>query len=130
MIFTTILSFITLGLLTGILSGLMGIGGGLIMVPLLVFLFDFPQKTANGISLVAMLLPVGILAVWQYYRDGHIQFVPHIQGGLMIGIGIFFGAWLGAKLAGIISTQIASKLFAILLIIGAIKLWMYSSQTK
>jgi uncharacterized membrane protein YfcA len=130
MVITYILAFITLGFFTGILSGLMGIGGGLVMVPLLVFLFDFQQKTANGISLVAMLLPVGLLAVWQYYRDGYIQLYPHIQGGLLIGLGIFFGAWTGAKLASIIPSHISSKLFAILLVVGAIKLWFYSNQTK
>jgi uncharacterized membrane protein YfcA len=126
----SILSFMALGVVTGILSGLMGIGGGLIMVPLLVFLFNFPQRTANGISLVAMLLPVGILAVWQYYKDGYIQWHPHIQGGLLIGVGIFVGAWTGAKLNSVISTQLASKLFAVILVIGAIKLWFYSSGGK
>lgn len=130
MIITSILAFISLGLFAGLLSGLMGIGGGLVIVPLLVFLFNFPQKTANGMSLVAMLLPVGILAVWQYYREGYIQFTPHIQGGLMVGIGIFFGAWAGAKLTSIIPLQTVSKLFALLLFIGAIKLWFYSNQGK
>jgi uncharacterized membrane protein YfcA len=124
------LSFIALGIITGILSGLMGIGGGLIMVPLLVLVFNFPQRTANGISLVAMLLPVGILAVWQYYKDGYIQWQPHIQGGLLIGVGIFVGAWTGAKLNSVISTQLASKLFAVILVIGAIKLWFYSNGAK
>jgi uncharacterized membrane protein YfcA len=128
--FTLILAFISLGLFTGVVSGLMGVGGGLVMVPLLVFLFDYQQKTANGISLVAMLLPVGVLAVWQYYRDGYIQFTPHIQGGLLIGIGIFFGAWVGAKLVSIIPSQYSSKLFALLLVFGAIKLWLYSNQSK
>jgi uncharacterized membrane protein YfcA len=130
MLFTSFLAFLSLGLFAGILSGLMGIGGGLVMVPLLIFLFNYSQKTANGISLVAMLLPVGILAVWQYYRDGHIQITPHIQGGLIIGAGIFFGAWVGARLASIIPAPIASKIFAILLIVGAIKLWFYSNQGK
>lgn len=127
---TLIALFIGLGVITGTLSGLFGIGGGLVMVPVLVLFFHFTQKTANGISLVAMLLPVGVLAVWQYYKDGHIQFVPHVQGGLFIGIGIFFGAWIGAKLANVIPTPIASKLFAILLIVGAIKLWLQSNQVK
>lgn len=127
---TLIALFIGLGIFTGTLSGLFGIGGGLVMVPALVLFFKFAQKTANGISLVAMLLPVGILAIWQYYKDGHIQFTPHIQGGLFIGIGIFFGAWVGARLANIIPTPVTAKLFAVLLIIGAIKLWLQSSQLK
>jgi uncharacterized membrane protein YfcA len=128
--FSTIALFIGLGVFTGTLSGLFGIGGGLVMVPVLVLFFKFLQKTANGISLVAMLLPVGILAVWQYHKDGHIQFTPHIQGGLFIGIGIFFGSWFGAKLANIIPTPYAAKLFSLILIIGAIKLWLQSNQLK
>ena len=70
----TILLLLLVGLIAGILSGLVGVGGGIIMVPALVLLLGFTQKQAQGTSLGIMLLPVGILAVLQYYKQGYINF--------------------------------------------------------
>lgn len=114
---------LSLGVGTGIISGLFGIGGGIVLIPALVFLLKFPQKAASGITLVALLLPVGALGVYQYYKSGLIT-VDHIKIGLMLGLGIFIGAFFGAKLTGQLSEALYSKLFAVLLGVLAIKFWL------
>ncbi len=121
----TFYHFIFLGVMTGILSGLFGIGGGLVMVPILIFYFKIPQTTANGTSLVAMLLPVGALGVWQYYRSNLIS-TEHIRWGIFIAIGIFFGTFWGAKLATVIPVKWISRMFALLMIVGASRIWLQS----
>ncbi len=117
--------FIILGLITGVSSGLFGIGGGLVMVPLLVFYFNLAQIQANATSLVAMLLPVGLLGVWKYYQKGILQ-IEQIKWGLWIAIGILIGTLVGAELALILPTKWLSRAFSLLLLTGAIKLWLYS----
>lgn len=117
-----ILSFLATGFLAGILSGLFGIGGGLIIVPVLVYFFKMPQQTATGTSLVALLLPVGLLAVYEYYRAQKIT-IDNVKWGLMIAAGLFLGALVGAKLANQLPETVLRKSFAVLLIAGAIKMW-------
>ena len=87
--------FIAIGLLAGLLSGILGIGGGIVIVPSLVFFAKMSQKSAVGTSLGAMLLPVGALGVWAYWRDGHVD----VKGALLISLGIFVGAYGGAAFA-------------------------------
>ncbi|MSP19673.1 MAG: sulfite exporter TauE/SafE family protein [Bdellovibrionales bacterium] len=114
--------FIGTGLLAGILSGLFGIGGGIVIVPMLVFFLKMPQLSANGTSLVALLLPVGGLAVFEYYRLGKIT-SENIKWGLLISIGLFIGAFLGAKLATQLPEVILRRVFVFFLIGVAIKMW-------
>ncbi len=89
-----IVSMVALGLTAGVLGGLFGIGGGLIMVPALVLLFGLDIKTSTGTSLMAQLLPVGLLGVWEYWRRGQVQ----VQSGLWIAIGLLLGVFVGAML--------------------------------
>ena len=70
----TILIIIMVGIAAGILSGLVGVGGGIIIVPALVYFIGFSQKTAQGTSLAMIMLPVGIFGVMQYYKQGHVDF--------------------------------------------------------
>lgn len=118
-----ILGMILIGLLTGVCSGIFGIGGGVIIVPSLVFLLGFSQQTANGTSLVALLLPVGLLGVLEYYKVGKID-STHIKAGFLIAIGIFFGAYLGAKIAIALPELILKRVFSVFLFLMAIRLWV------
>lgn len=116
------LPFLLIGAAAGIASGLFGIGGGIIIVPALVLLFGFTQQAASGTSLVAFLLPVGILGVWQYYRSGLIG-AEHLRFGLLIAAGIFVGTFFGARLAGMLSPEVGRKVFAVFLLLVSAKLW-------
>lgn len=112
--------FLLLGFVAGILSGMFGIGGGLVIVPVLVLLFGVPIKTATGTSLFALLWPVGLLGVAAYWRGGQIN--PWY--GAWIAVGLFFGAYFGARITLAISPLAMKRAYAIfLLVIGAYFLW-------
>ena len=113
---------IVLGLLAGVASGLFGIGGGLILIPSLIFIFGFSQLTANGTSLVALLLPVGLLGVIEYHRSGKLS-GDHIKLGLMIAIGMFVGTYVGARIATSLPQEILRKAFGVFLVLVAARLW-------
>lgn len=115
-------SWILLGLITGVCSGVFGIGGGVVLVPLLVWIGKMPQQNASATSLVALLLPVGVLGVWEYYRAGRLS-AEHIQAGLTIAVGILIGTALGARLAMPIPDWILRRGFALLLVVAAARLW-------
>lgn len=112
-----------IGLAAGLLSGMFGVGGGVIIVPALVFLVGMNQQAANGTSLIALLLPVGLLGVLEYYRSGHIA-MQNIWFGLTIALGLFIGAFFGATLATEISSELLRRMFAIFLVFVAIRLWI------
>jgi hypothetical protein len=112
------LSYIVLGILSGFLSGLIGIGGGTIVVPVLVLIFGLSQKTAQGTTLALLVPPIGILAAWTYYKQGYVDFP--VAG--LICIGFIFGGLIGAKLATNISNQTLEKIFGIALLIISIKM--------
>ena len=114
-----ILVFIAVGFAAGILAGLFGVGGGLIIVPALVLLAHFTPIAAIGTSLGALLLPVGALGVWEYYRKGNLN----IPAALFIAIGIFFGALLGAKLAHQMSPLQLKRAFSVFLVVVAGRMW-------
>jgi len=112
---------LTVGISAGVLSGLFGIGGGLIIVPALVW-FGLSQHQASGTSLIALLLPVGLLGVIEYYRAGSIS-MENVKYGLLIALGLFFGAFLGSKISVSISDSLLRKGFALLLAFSAFKMW-------
>lgn len=113
--------FIT-GIAAGLLSGMFGVGGGVIIVPALVFFFGMSQQTASATSLMALLLPVGLLGVYEYYQAGKIT-TEHIWFGLIIALGLFAGAFFGAKLAIELSSDLLRRMFAVFLVLVAIRLW-------
>ncbi len=117
------LSYVLVGVLTGVMAGIFGIGGGVILVPILVLGFGFAQSAASGISLTALLLPVGILGVWDYWKSGRIT-AEQIKFGLLIAVGIFVGTFVGARAAGLLPETALRKGFSILLVAVAVKLWM------
>jgi len=100
--------FLILGIAAGILSGLFGIGGGIVMVPALIALFGMDILNANATSLTAMLLPVGIFGVIAYYKAGLIN----IKESLWIAVGLFAGSFVGGELALNISESILAKLYS------------------
>lgn len=118
---TTIVLLVLIGLAAGFLSGLVGIGGGIILVPALVLLLGFTQKQAQGTSLGIMLLPIGILAVIQYYKQGYIN-VNYI---LIVAVAFVAGSFLGSKLALSLSDEKMKKVFAVLLFILSIKMLFF-----
>jgi len=113
------------GTFTGIFAGLFGIGGGVVLVPILVLLFKMPQHSANGTSLVALLLPVGIFGTIEYFKAGKIA-AEHIKYGLLISVGLFLGTYLGSRIAILLPEQILRRGFSVLLGLVAIRLWFQS----
>ncbi|HBJ77235.1 MAG TPA: hypothetical protein DDY68_05575 [Porphyromonadaceae bacterium] len=114
-----------LGLLAGVFSGLFGIGGGIVMVPLLIFIFQFDILTANATSMGAMLLPVGIMGCILYYRAGLIK----VSESLWISLGLFIGSFLGAEIAIGINTQMLTILYSLVLIAIALSYFTKKKST-
>ncbi|MFA6051383.1 MAG: sulfite exporter TauE/SafE family protein [Methylobacter sp.] len=98
-----------IGLLAGIASGLFGIGGGVIIVPALIYLAKFSQHAAVGTSLAILLPPVGLWAVLEYYRYGNVD----LKAALIVAVAFMVGGWLGAHLANHISGHLLKLLFGI-----------------
>lgn len=115
--------FPLVGVLVGICSGIFGIGGGVLIVPILALGFGYAQSTASGISLTAFILPIGALGVWEYWRTGRLT-GDHIKVGLLLAVGLFVGAYLGAKVAGQLPEAALRKGFAVLMVGVAIRLWI------
>ena len=112
--------FLLIGLGAGLLSGLFGIGGGVVIVPALVFLAAMAQKTATGTSLGALLLPVGALGAWQYYKAGALE--P--RAALLIAPGLLVGALIGAKIALQLPSRDLQRAFAVFLVVVAGRMWI------
>jgi uncharacterized membrane protein YfcA len=109
---------ILLGVVAGAASGLIGIGGGIILVPALVFLFGLSQHQAQGTTLALMVPPIGALAVWTYWRQGCVD--VRIAG--LICIGFLLGSWLGARYSLGLSDAVLQKVFGVSLLLLSIKL--------
>jgi len=120
----TIIMLLIIGLFTGVLGGLVGVGGGIILVPALVFFLGFSQLDAQGTSLALIMFPVGILGVIQYYKQGHVDFKIVV----LLAIGFVLGSFLGSKISLNINQQIVRKIFACLMIFIAIKMLFFDQQ--
>lgn len=110
---------LVIGIIAGIAGGLFGIGGGIIIVPALAFLLGFSQKKAQGTSLVALLAPVGILALMNYYRENQVD----LAKGAYVALGFLVGAYLGSKVAVGLDDDLMRKMFSIFLI--AVGVYMF-----
>lgn len=115
---TLIITILIIGLCAGVLSGMVGVGGGLIIVPALVFFLGFSQHTAQGTSLGLLLLPAGILAVMNYYKAGHVDL--KVVG--LLATGFILGSYFGSKWSLSIPQETVRKIFAIFLFYTAFKL--------
>ncbi|SRR5260370_19626621 len=117
----TIVLLVLVGLLAGMLSGLVGLGGGVIIVPALVFLLGFSQHQAQGTSLGILLLPAGIFAVLNYYKKGYID----VKVVLLLFVGFLVGGFLGSKLSLSLSETVLKKVFALALVLIAAKVLFF-----
>lgn len=115
---TVLLLLIVIGLITGAMSGLLGIGGAIIMIPALVYLLGFNQQLAQGTSLAVMLPPIGIIAAYNYYKAGEMN----LKYALIVAGFFIIGSYFGSKLAIQIPQQVLRKIFAILLLVVAAKM--------
>ena len=113
-----ILSLILIGILAGVLSGLGGVGGGIIMVPLLVMFFSFNQHEAQGTSLAVLAVPVTAVAVFNYYKEGQIN----LKYAAIIAVFFVLGSIVGSKFALTLDQKVLKKIFAVVLVVIAGKM--------
>ncbi|MGZ7100230.1 MAG: TSUP family transporter [Candidatus Angelobacter sp.] len=110
--------YILLGLVVGVHSGIVGIGGGIVIVPVLVYFFHMSQHKAQGTSLAALLAPVGALAFWEYYKAGNVD----LKAGLLLALGFLIGGYFGGWWAQHLSEMVLRRVFGTLLVIIGIRL--------
>lgn len=113
-----IIGLLLLGFLTGIVSGFLGIGGAVVIIPALVYIFHLSQHCAQGTTLALMIPPIGLLAAWQYWRSGNVNL--HIA--VWIAIGFFVGGLVGALLVNKVPDILLRKIFGIFLALIALKM--------
>ena len=123
---STIIILALVGLFAGIISGFVGVGGGVIIVPALMYFLGYNQLQGQGVSLMVLAMPVGILAVINYYKAGNIQFLP----AFIIAIGFVFGAYYGSKWALGMDIKKVKIAFGVLMLIMSIKLLMDAQKMK
>jgi uncharacterized membrane protein YfcA len=116
----TVIAGLLVGLLVGVFSGLIGVGGGILLIPILIYGFKFSQKMAQGTSLAMLLPPTGLLAFMQYYKTGNTD----LKLGLLISVGVFFGGYLGGRWAQQIPQAAMRKGFAVFLVLVAVKMFL------
>jgi len=112
------LGLLLLGLIAGIVSGLIGLGGGVIITPALVFLFGFIQQRAQGTTLALMVPPVGLLAAWTYWRYGFVD----LKAASIMCLGFVLGGLCGAKLAVVLPTDVLQRIFGFALLLISLKM--------
>lgn len=112
-----IIGLLTLGLVAGFMSSLIGIGGGIIIVPTLVFLLGMNQKMAQGTSLAMLAMPVAFIGAYNYYKEGYANW----KVALLLAVTFVIGGYLGSKTVLNIDMSIVKKIFAIFMIVIAIK---------
>src|ERR1700739_533458 len=115
---TSVLLYLLLGLTAGGISGLIGVGGGIIIISALIFLFGFSQHRAQGTTLALLVPPIGLLAAWTYYQNGYVD----LKTAGYICVGFFFGGLLGAKIAVGLSNTVLERLFGIALFLISLKM--------
>ena len=113
----TILSYLLIGVVAGIFGGLLGIGGGTIVVPALVYFFQMTQHKAQGTLLAAFLPPVAILAVLRYYKSGNVD----LMAACFIALGLLVGGYYGAGLGLAIPEVTLKRIFGVFLLILSVK---------
>jgi uncharacterized membrane protein YfcA len=115
----TVIAGLLAGVVVGIFSGLLGVGGGILLVPILVYALQYDQKMAQGTSLAMLLPPTGILAFLEYYKAGNVN----LKVGLLVALGVVVGGYFGGLWAQNIPVNALRKGFAVFLVIVAVKLW-------
>ena len=117
---TLFLSLVLIGLLAGILSGFMGVGGGVIMIPLMILLLGYNQHEAQGMSLAVLAVPVTFIAAYNYHSSGHTLDWKY---ALVIALFFVVGGYFGSKFAVMLNQNVLKKIFALILVVAAVKLF-------
>ncbi|MCK5729611.1 MAG: sulfite exporter TauE/SafE family protein [Draconibacterium sp.] len=115
---THLIILIVIGIISGLLAGVFGIGGAIIVIPALVFILGLSQHDAQGTSLAFMLPPVGILATWNYWKAGHVDW----KIALVLSLTFIVGAYFGSQLSINISDKMLRRVFGVLMLVMAVKM--------
>ncbi|HLN21922.1 MAG TPA: sulfite exporter TauE/SafE family protein [Bacteroidales bacterium] len=115
---TTVLILVIIGIITGIMAGMLGIGGAIIMVPALVYILGLTQQSAQGTSLAVMLPPIGIIAALNYYKAGHVN----LKYALILAAFFIIGSYFGSKISLSLPETTLKKIFAFLLMAVSLKM--------
>lgn len=115
---SVVLSLVLIGLLAGFFSGTLGIGGSVIMIPLMILWINFSQHQAQGTSLAVLAVPVTLLAAFNYYKEGYVNW----KYAAIIALTFIIGGYLGSKLAISINQMLLKKIFGGVLLIVALKM--------
>jgi uncharacterized protein len=115
---SALLILVVIGIITGFMAGMLGIGGAIIMIPALVFFLGLTQQAAQGTSLAVMLPPIGIIAAYNYYKAGHVN----IKFALILAAAFIIGSYFGSKIAINLPQPVLKKIFGILLLLVAAKM--------
>jgi uncharacterized protein len=110
---------ILIGLTTGVISGLIGLGGGVFIVPALAYVFKMSQHKAQGTSLATLLLPIGLFGFLEYYRQGQVD----LRVAALLGFGFAVGVFAGGRWAQTISDLVLRRVFAVTLVVVATRMW-------
>ena len=116
---TTILLLIIIGLIAGTLGGMIGLGGGIILIPALILIMKLDQQTAQGTSIAVMLPPIGLFAVYNYYKAGYVN----MKYAMVIAAAFMIGGFFGSSLALKLSPDVMRKVFSVILVVIAIKMF-------
>lgn len=115
---TMLLILIVIGIITGVMAGMLGIGGAVIMIPALVYILGLTQQNAQGTSLAVMLPPIGIIAAYNYYKAGYVN----LKFAIILALFFLIGSYFGSKLAVNLPQTTLKKIFGILLLLVAAKM--------
>ena len=115
---STLFLLILIGISAGLLSGVVGVGGGIIIIPLLMLFIGLDQHQAQGTSLAVMLPPIGILAAWNYHKAGFVEW----KYAMIIAATFIIGGYLGSRLAVTVNASTLKKIFGVIMLIGGLKL--------
>jgi uncharacterized protein len=118
---SVILLLTIIGLIVGFFGGMFGVGGGVILIPALVYIIGMEQHTAQGTSVAILLPPIGIVAAYNYYKAGHIN----IKYAIIIAITFVVGSYFGSLLAVHLPDQVSKKIFAVILFVISIKMFFF-----
>lgn len=115
-----IIAFLLTGFAAGMMGGFLGIGGGVLMIPIMVFGLGFSQKLAQGTSIAAMIPPIGLMAAIAYWKAGNVD----IKAAALIAAGFFIGGWIGGSIVQHVPELTVKRIFAVFLVLVAVKMWM------
>ena len=111
---------LAIGAMIGVISGMIGLGGAIFLIPILVYGYGMDQKSAQGTSLATLLLPIGALAFWKYYSAGHVN----LKLAALLALGFFVGGYFGGSIAQLSTGLQLRRIFAVVLAVIAVKMFL------